>query len=113
MVEDVILELPYDYNNQLIKMILLNTSTRATKKFMVKINDKLIHFGQRGADDFTITKDEEQKKRYLQRHKKRENWTKKGIETAGFWSRWLLWNQPSIDDSIKDIEKRFKVSIRR
>ena len=31
---------------------------------------KTVHFGQAGADDFTITKDKEQRKRYRARHKK-------------------------------------------
>ena len=48
--------------------------------------------------------DEERKKKYLARHKARENWTKSGLDTAGFWSRWLTWNKSSISASIKDIE---------
>ena len=35
---------------------------------------KTIHIGQEGADDFTKTGDEEAKKRYIARHKKREDW---------------------------------------
>ena len=36
-----------------------------------------------------------------------ENRTKSGIDTAGFWARWLLWNKPTIEVSYNDIKKRF------
>ena len=35
---------------------------------------KTVHFGRAGAPDYTITKDKKQRKRYLSRHKARENW---------------------------------------
>ena len=70
---------------------------------------KTIHIGQAGADDFTKTGDTAQKDRYITRHKKNENWTKSGIDTAGFWSRWLLWNKSSLSASKKDIENKFNV----
>jgi hypothetical protein len=38
-----------------------------------------------------------------------ENWLKSGIDTAGFWSRWLLWNKPTIKESYMDIKKRFNL----
>jgi len=31
--------------------------------------------------------------------------------TKGFWSRWILWNKPTIDESINDIENRFGIKI--
>jgi len=70
---------------------------------------KTIHIGQAGADDFTKTGDTAQKDRYITRHKKNENWTKSGIDTAGFWSRWLLWNKSSLSASKKDIKNKFNV----
>jgi hypothetical protein len=70
---------------------------------------KTIHIGQAGADDFTKTGDTSQKDRYITRHKKNENWSKSGIDTAGFWSRWLLWNKSSLSASKKDIENKFNV----
>lgn len=78
---------------------------------MVKVDDKIVHFGARGYEDFTTHGDETRKERYLARHKTNEDWTKSGINTAGFWSRWLLWNKPTIKESVKDIEKRFGVKI--
>ena len=72
----------------------LEKSTRDGKKYMVKYDGATIHFGQLGASDYTINKNPKRKQAYISRHQKRENWTKSGIKTAGFWSRWILWNQP-------------------
>jgi hypothetical protein len=33
---------------------------------------------------------------------------KSGIDTASFWSRFLLWKKPSIEGSYEDIKKDFK-----
>ena len=90
---------------------LLQISNRKDKKFQVRINSKTIHFGAKGMSDYTIHQDPARKQRYLNRHQSREDWTSSGIETSGFWSRWLLWNKPSLKDSIKDIEKRFNLTI--
>ena len=79
------------------------------KFFIITDLGKKIFFGQYGAEDFTIHKDEERKERYIIRHKKREekNWNKSGINTASFWSRFLLWNKPTLEASYKDIKRRF------
>lgn len=97
---------------------LLN-STRKNKLFMVKfINPKTnmintIHFGNRASSQFPIHKNVKTKENYLNRHHNREDWTNEGIDTPGFWSRWILWNKPSIDDSIKDTENRFDIIINK
>lgn len=83
-------------------------SDRADKKYYI-ITDKgnRVYFGASGFDDFTTHKDVIRKKNYIARHRKNENWGKTGINTAGFWSRWLLWNKPTINESYEDIKKRF------
>jgi len=91
----------------------LEISTRSDKKFMVKryypTKGKIIHFGSALHEDYTIHKDEIRKERYLKRHEKNENWN--DLNKAGTWSRFILWNKPSIKDSIKDAEKRFNIKI--
>ena len=59
--------------------------------------------------DCALQGDEKRKTRYLERHAKREDWT--DPHTAGFWSRWLLWNEPTIAGSIADIKRRFDLKI--
>jgi hypothetical protein len=92
--------------------ITLSKSNKPDKKFMVKVDNKTIHFGSAGMSDFTISKDPERKQRYINRHKKRENWTKSGIKTAGYWAKNILWNKTTIRDSIKNIEKRDNIKIK-
>ena len=88
--------------------VAIRKSSRAGKKWMARVNDTTIHFGARGYDDFTTSKDEKRKTSYLARHKTNEDWTLGGVHTAGFWARWLLWNQASLSASIADVNKRFK-----
>ena len=89
--------------------VVLMRSWRKGKKFAAVMAGKTLHFGAAGMSDFTLHGDEQRKQRYLQRHAKREDWT--DPHTAGFWSRWLLWNKPSIAESIADIEHRFKIHV--
>ena len=87
--------------------ITIQKSSRAGKKYMAEVNNKTVHFGATGYEDFTTSKDEKRKASYLARHKTSEVWALSGIDSAGFWARWLLWNKPSITASIRDINQRF------
>ena len=83
-------------------------SDKPNKKYYIITNDnKKVYFGAARYSDFTIHKDEARKQRYINRHKKNENWNDK--DSAGFWSRWLLWNLPTISASYQDIKKRFNI----
>lgn len=66
-----------------------------------------VDFGATGYQDFTQHKNEVRKSLYILRHKSREDWTKSGVFSAGFWSRWLLWNRSSISASLHDVKSRF------
>ena len=70
-------------------------------------NGPTVHFGATGYQDFTQHGDEERKAAYLLRHESKENWTLKGVESAGFWARCLLWNKPSLRASAADVRRRF------
>ena len=82
-------------------------SDKPEKKYYIITKDnKRVYFGAAGYSDFTLHKDEARKLRYIKRHNN-EDWSKSGIDTAGFWSRWLLWHKPTIKESYEDIKKRF------
>ena len=93
----------------------LEKSPKAAKKFCATVwesSDKRsvrVHFGAAGMEDYTLHRDKARRRRYLRRHRKRENWTLSGITTPGFWSRWLLWNKKSIAASKASISRRFGV----
>ena len=95
----------------------IRPSSRPMKKYQVTIKrpnnrTKTIYFGQAQASDFTKNNIVEMKKNYIKRHEKRENWTISGVNTAGFWSRWVLWNLPTIKRSVKDIKNRFGINVK-
>ena len=95
-----------------VKRVILRKSPRAGKKWRAELdNGKNVDFGASGYSDYTIHKDYDRMKRYEKRHVKNENWKKSGIDTAGFWSKWILWNKPSLRASIKDTEKRFNINL--
>jgi len=91
----------------------IKKSTNKDKKLMAvfynneKKQIKTTHFGASGYSDFTQHKDEERKQRYLERHKKNENWN--DYTSAGSLSRYILWNKPTLKASIDDYKKRFKL----
>lgn len=96
----------------------VSKSERVGKKYKIVLvyddnKTKTIHIGSAEHSDYTEHKDPERKSRYIARHKAREDWTKSGIATAGYWAKHLLWNQPSISASIKDIATRHNLKIDR
>ena len=95
-------------------MYKLTQSTRKNKKYMVVLpSGKKVHFGAKGYSDYTIHKDEKRKKAYIARHRPREAWDRSGMATAGFWSKHILWNKPSLNGSIEDTSDRFNITINR
>ena len=90
--------------------IVITPSTKTNKKFKVVIDDKkTIHFGDSRYQDFTLHKDPERKKAYLARHKK-DNSTNPNY--AGFYSSNLLWNKPTLKESIVDTNKKYNLNIK-
>jgi hypothetical protein len=75
------------------------------KYYIITKDDKKVYFGAAGYDDFTITKNEEQKQRYIARHKKNENWN--DINSAAFWSRFYLWEKPTKKEAYENIKKKY------
>lgn len=93
-------------------MIILEKIVKSSRKdkklmalFIIDGKRKIVHFGQRGYNDYTITNDEKKKDLYLKRHFNRENWN--DPTSAGSLSRWLLWNLKTLELSEKDFRRRF------
>lgn len=93
------------------KLVKIGKSPVAGKKLQAIFQDrktgktKKVSFGATGYSDYTKHKDAERKRRYLARHKARENWN--NVTSAGALSRWILWNKTSLQASISDFKKRF------
>lgn len=92
-------------------LINIKKSTKPEKKLMAIFEDcntgrqKTTHFGAKNYSDFTIHGDLERKKRYLDRHRKNENWN--DPTSAGALSALILWNKPTLRASIADYKRRF------
>lgn len=92
-----------------LRLIKIVKSTRPEKKLMAVFEkngrQKITHFGSFGMSDFTHHHDEARKKRYLDRHRKNENWN--DPTSAGSLSKNLLWNKTSLRASIADYKRKF------
>jgi hypothetical protein len=93
----------------------LKKSDNPKKKYVIIMPDGMKHyFGQAGAKDYTLhDKDirDARKKAYISRHRN-EDWTKSNIHSSAFWAKHLLWNKPTIKESIKDVENKFNIKIK-
>ena len=92
-------------------MVYIKQSTNPSKKYMVKVNyngqTKTVHFGAKSFNDYTIyykeqgkEKADERKRLYIARHKK-DNLN--DPFSPGIWSYFLLWREPTIQESLKKI----------
>ena len=90
--------------------VIIKKSNKHDKKFDAVIDGKkTVSFGAKGMSDYTLHKDPERKNRYVQRHKNmNEDWTKSGIKTAGFYAKHVLWNKPSLKESVAYLNKKYK-----
>ncbi len=75
----------------MLEIVITKSKTKDKKYDAIIDGKKTIHFGAKGYSDFTIHKDEERKDRYINRHKKTENWN--DFKTAGFYAKNILWNK--------------------
>jgi hypothetical protein len=95
-----------------MKLISITPSSDPNKKYDAKIEIekdkyKIIKFGAKGYSDFIQSGDETKKNAYIARHSKNEDWN--NPLTAGFWSRWVLWNKKTLKESISDVKNKFNL----
>ena len=95
-----------------MKLLSIKRSTKKDKKLMATFyNDetgrtKIVHFGSSGMDDYTITKDKDQRERYIKRHKK--DLLTKDPTRAGYLAMEILWGKsPSRRKNISDFKKKY------
>ena len=102
----------------LLKVVKLKTGKKKYKAVIFNIEtqrENTILFGASGYNDYTLYYEkegkaiaDEKKSAYIARHSKAgEDWTISGIDTAGFWSKHLLWNKPTITASLREIKSKY------
>lgn len=90
----------------MVKLLRVKKANDGKHKYIAVFDDgKEVAFGAVGYSDMTKHGSETRKNRYLDRHRKNENWN--DPQSPGALSRWILWNKPSLRDSITDFKRRF------
>ncbi len=93
------------------KLVSIKKSEKGDKKLVATFKEdgreRRVHFGARGMDDYTLTKDKEQRSRYRKRHAK----DLIGDPTkAGYLSYHVLWgDSTSREKNISEYKKKFKL----
>lgn len=102
-----------------VKFVSLDPSSDGKTKYMITFFNEdtnrlnIVKFGSKPNNDYTIyykqdkDKAEQMKKAYIARHSVREDFD--DYTSRGALSRWILWNLPTVDASLKDYLKRFKI----
>jgi len=97
----------------MVKLISITESPKPDKKLVAKFQTdagrtRSVHFGAKGMDDYTLSKDKDQRDRYRTRHAKD---LQTGDPTkAGFLSYYVLWgDSTSRATNIAAYKKRFNL----
>ena len=107
--------------NSLMSIVASDSKTKKyTATFMIDGKEKKVSFGAKGYRDNTLINDKNSKfylkklvdrnvvkASYIRRHEKNENWN--NPLTAGTLARYILWNKKTLNSSIIDFKKRFKL----
>lgn len=93
--------------------VIITKSTRGAKKMMAIFYEgdkkiKTTHFGQQSASDYTIHHDEQRRQRYIDRHRKSEDWG--NYMSAGSLSLYILWTEKTIEKAIANYKKKFNLT---
>jgi len=96
----------------MVKLVSVSPANDGVHKYAAKFENgrsKTTKFGAAGMDDYTKTKDKEQRARYLERHGRgRENWS--DPTSAGSLSKHLLWGEStSMMENLKRFRSKFNL----
>lgn len=119
----------------MIEVKLIKSPSPKHKFRVIFRTGRYVDFGGRGYSDYTLHKTPERMRLYVLRHggrvpsalwketrrsaiqsgmlavdtSRKELWTGAGVGTAGFWSRWLLWSYPSLEDAKRFMSRKFQI----
>ena len=98
----------------MVKMVIEKGTAKNKKLKAIFFDDKgkkikTTQFGDNRYSDYTLSKDKEQRKKYLARHKK--DLAKGDYMSAGHLSYFLLWGDSvSLNSNIKKYKKKFNLT---
>jgi len=96
--------------------IVIQPSNRKYKKWKATIKskdgvNKVIHYGDNRYEDYTMHKDDKRKQRYITRNMNQfEAWAfnRENLLKPAFYAKWLLWHEPTFEESIKSVNKKIR-----
>ena len=94
------------------KLVSVKRSRNPQKKYdaLFKYPDghtKTVSFGATGYEDYTMHHDKERRRRYIERHSRREPFT--DPTKPGTLSRYILWETPTVRSGVSAYKRRFHV----
>jgi hypothetical protein len=96
-----------------MKLLNILNSTRKDKKLMAVFDIdgliKKVHFGSRYSQTYLDHNDNLKKSYYIKRHAALGTEDITNPLTPAALSRFILWNKPTLEESIKDYMNRFKL----
>ena len=88
-------------------IITIHRSSRKGKKFVAFDGRRHVHFGADGYEDYTTHRHPARRKRYIERHRG-EDWTRDGVMTPGWLSRYILWEKPSLREAVASANRMYR-----
>ena len=88
--------------------VVISPSKNKNKKYKAVVNnEKTVHFGDSRYQDYTQHKNHKRKENYISRHSN-EDWSKSNIASPAFLSRFVLWEKPTLQGSINNLNNKYK-----
>ena len=97
-----------------MKTYILKKSPRNNKRFRIIMSDPTPHFhdfGQKNGKTFIDGRTEKERQNWINRHKSNKNWN--SFHSPIYQSRFLLWEETTLDKAIKKYEKKNNVKIKK
>ena len=93
-----------------MREVIFKLSKNPNKKYDAVVDGKTVSFGAKGYSDYLHHKDPQRKQNYIDRHRANEDWN--DLTKAGTWSRYILWGETTLRESLKKMEERFHIKIK-
>jgi len=91
---------------------ILKKSEKKGKRFVIIMQDRghRHDFGSDVGKTFIDGRTEKEKQNWMARHRVNKNWDNK--HSSMYYSRMLLWTEPTLKEAIKKLEKKNKIKIK-
>ena len=103
-----------------MSLMTLKKNTKGDAKYIARVDGKNYKFGNKSYRDYTLMNktgskfyepNPKERDRVRANYRRRHKGDKLGEVSSGSLSYYILWNKPTLRESIKDYEKRFNIKI--